>query len=444
MASLQQRNGSFRFIFRHRGKQHFVTIGKVSREEAEAKAAQVAYLLMRLKQRLIDLPAGVDIVDFVSNDGKPTVPPAGNNVVARALTLAAFRDRYFQTHQESLEERTLDTAQLHFKHLVRILGADFPIRELTLADLQGYVDRRSKEKNSAGKRISPTTTRKDIVTLRTAWNWGAKMGLVAGRYPNDGLRYPKLDEKPPFQTRDQIERRIAAGGLTKEQVKELWHALYLQAHEIAELLAIVQESGAYPWIYPLVCMAAHTGARRGELIKMQVTDIDFGEEAVTFAEKKRVKGKRSTRQAPLTPLLKEALLAWLAIHPGGHALFCHGEEVARSKKRSRSTGHQNGRGRATSLEGRAATVKLRSKPQLGHLTASEMHYHLKKTLRESRWSVVKGAHVLRHSMISCMAAAGIDQRIIDDIVGHCSEDMRRRYRHLTPEVKSRSVAAVFG
>ena len=40
MASLQERNGSYRFIFRFRSKQHFVTIGKVSREEAEAKAAR--------------------------------------------------------------------------------------------------------------------------------------------------------------------------------------------------------------------------------------------------------------------------------------------------------------------------------------------------------------------------------------------------------------------
>jgi hypothetical protein len=47
-------------------------------------------------------------------------------------------------------------------------------------------------------------------------------------------------------------------------------------------------------------------------------------------------------------------------------------------------------------------------------------------------------------MISCMVAAGIDQRIIDDIVGHCSKEMRRSYPHLTPEVKRRSVDAVFG
>ena len=90
------------------------------------------------------------------------------------------------------------------------------------------------------------------------------MGLVAGRYPNGGLCYPKFDEEPPFQTRDQIERKIAAGGLTEKEVKELWHALYLQAHEIAELLDIVKDRAAYPWIYPLVCNGRpYRGEARG-------------------------------------------------------------------------------------------------------------------------------------------------------------------------------------
>jgi integrase len=43
-----------------------------------------------------------------------------------------------------------------------------------------------------------------------------------------------------------------------------------------------------------------------------------------------------------------------------------------------------------------------------------------------------------------LAAAGIDQQIIDDIVGHQSEEMRRRYRHLTPALKSQAVLTVFG
>jgi hypothetical protein len=44
--------------------------------------------------------------------------------------------------------------------------------------------------------------------------------------PNDGLRYPKMVEKPPFMTRAEIERQVAAGGLTGPQIAELWHTLY--------------------------------------------------------------------------------------------------------------------------------------------------------------------------------------------------------------------------
>lgn len=78
------------------------------------------------------------------------------------------------------------------------------------------------------------------------------------------------------------------------------------------------------------------------------------------------------------------------------------------------------------------------------LTPSECHDHFQRTLRGSEWEVVRGLHILRHSFISCLAAAGVDQRIIDDIVGHCSEEMRRRYRHLTPALKGRAVISVFG
>lgn len=443
MAGLQERSGSYRINFRFHGKHHFVTLGKVSAEEATTKAAQTDYLLLRLKQRLIELPPGVGIVEFIQHDGKP--PLSAPAIPERqALTLAAFRDRYLETHRPSLEQRTLDGIQLHFKHLCAALGDAFPIRELKLADLQGFVDRRARKKGIGGKPLSPATIRKEIVTLRTAWNWAAKMGLVAGRFPYDGLRYPKGDEKPPFQTMEEIERHIASGGLTGPQKKELWEALYLRSNEIAEVLAHAEAHAAHPWVFPLICMAAHTGARRSELIRMQLADLDLAGGSVTIRERKRVKGKRSTRRAPLTPRLKKALEAWLAVHPGGTALFCHTGPVFRSKKRSRTTGHQSGKGRAKTLKGRLATVQPRThSPASGSLTANECHDHVKRTLAGSKWSVVRGLHVLRHSMISCLAAAGVDQRIIDDIVGHTSEEMRRRYRHLTPALKSQAVLSVF-
>jgi len=41
MASLQERNGSYRVRFCHNGKLHSFTIGKVRKDEAENKARQV-------------------------------------------------------------------------------------------------------------------------------------------------------------------------------------------------------------------------------------------------------------------------------------------------------------------------------------------------------------------------------------------------------------------
>ncbi len=212
MASLQLRGKSYACIFCWHGKRQWFTIGKVSAAEAEAKAAQVEYLLMRLGQGLIELPPGVGIVDFVRNDGKPPEPRGGAPVPSPAVpTLGSLRDLYLATHDGSLEERTLDGIRLHFKHLASILGEQFPIKQLSLPDLQGYVERRSKARGHRGRTLSPATIKKELITLRTAWNWGAKTGHVAGKFPSEGLRYPKHDEKPPFQTREQVERQLPGG-----------------------------------------------------------------------------------------------------------------------------------------------------------------------------------------------------------------------------------------
>ncbi len=65
MAGLLDRSGSYRINYRYHGKHHFVTLGKVSEQEARAMSAQAEYLLLRLKQRLIQLPPGVGIIEFI-------------------------------------------------------------------------------------------------------------------------------------------------------------------------------------------------------------------------------------------------------------------------------------------------------------------------------------------------------------------------------------------
>jgi hypothetical protein len=153
MAGLQEQAGSYRVFFRFRGKQQTFPLGKVSRQEAEAKSAQVDYLLLRLKQRLIELPPGVDITDFLQHDGKPPesapAAPLGN------APLVTLRDRFLSMHAGAHEKNTLYTARIHLNHLIDTLGDRFPLRELAQTDLQWHVDRRT------GEGIAPVTIKKE-------------------------------------------------------------------------------------------------------------------------------------------------------------------------------------------------------------------------------------------------------------------------------------------
>ena len=132
----------------------------------------------------------------------------------------------------------------------------------------------------------------------------------------------------------------------------MFECLYLTPSEIDELLAFVNENAGHGWIYPLFCFAAHTGVRRSEILRALVTDVDFEGDTVLIREKKRSRKQRTTRRVPLTPMLANVLKEWLKQHPGGPYLFSHQREVPRSKKRSRTTGHQNEKQRPSTLKGR--------------------------------------------------------------------------------------------
>lgn len=109
---------------------------------------------------------------------------------------------------------------------------------------------------------------------------------------------------------------------------------------------------------------------------------------------------------PITPFLKTVLGEWLEGRAGGKTLFCKND----------------------------------AKP----IEPREAHNYFQRGLRVSKWGVLKGWHVFRHSFISALASKGVDQRVIDDLVGHATEEQRRRYRHLYPDVKQQAVLDVFG
>jgi hypothetical protein len=198
MATLQDRNGSYRILFLHHGKRHTFTLGKVPRAVAEGKAAKVDEILALVKSGYLTVPPGMDIVTFVEHEGHPSQEVAS---VPRGvpITLGQLRDRYLQTHRQgALEGTTLEGMEVHFRHLISTFGEKHPVREMTVADLQRHADRRVRMKGMKGK-FSSATIKKELVTLRTAWNWGGIMGLVEGKFPPlKQVKLAKPDEKPPL------------------------------------------------------------------------------------------------------------------------------------------------------------------------------------------------------------------------------------------------------
>jgi integrase len=441
MASLELRSETYRVVFMLGGRKYGFSLETGDQKTAEALRGGVEKTLMLIGQGLLKVPVGADVAAFVKAGGRveEKAQPAPEPVDLRRL-----KERYLEARGNgSMEEDSLLTGRIHLGHFERTLGERFAVQQLALADLQRRIEERSKKK-CRGRPISPATIKKEISTFRAAWNWAGLTGLVQGPFPGKGLVYPKSDEKPSFMTWLEVERRPGAGGLSKAAVGELWDSLYLRKEEIEELLAHVKQNAAHPWIYPLLCTAAHTGARRSELLRIEDADVDFDADTVLIREKKRSRKQRTTRRVSLTPFLKQTLKEWLAGHPGGRFLFCQTGLAPRSKKRSRTTGHQGGRARPTSLKGRMQGVRTRERPSVLAVSRDEAHDHFRRTLAGSKWEVLRGYHVLRHSFISCLAAGGVDQRIIDEFVGHQTEEQRRRYRRLHPDVKQKAIADVFG
>lgn len=434
MAWLESRNGSWRVVFRYKRERRAFTVGEVSAADAAVFKASAEELLRLLKRNLVSVPVGCSIEDFLFYKGKPP-----QHVTATAkkaeLTLGELRAAYFKSQERKLEQTTLDGIRLHFDHLTRILGEKRHVPTLMRSDLQGYVDKRAgewidpevyrkrrQEKLAAKpkrkytrkeppppepperpkRHPSSATIRKEIVSLRTAWNWGRRHLGLREEFPGSGLDFAKVEEALPFMTWDEAERRIAAG----DDPEKVWDCVYLRPAEIAELLAWVKSRPVSPWVYPIFCFAAHTGARRSEIVRALPSDVDLAEGVVTVREKKRDKRKLTTRRVPLTPFLKDVLKAWLRERAKGGTLFCKDD----------------------------------GKP----VAPREAMNYFDRALRVSPWNVLRGLHVFRHSFISALASKGVDQRIIDDIVGHQTEEQRRRYRHLYPDVKEKAVLDVFG
>jgi integrase len=407
-------SGNYKVVFRigsHRFKKSLKT---KDRRRAETLAGRVEENLRLVESGRLVIPDTADVPAFLLSDGKLNAKPN----FSKPVTLSAlFSDFGKDLPDDSLEPETMRVAQIHMRHIKAVLGPKLRVDGLTQADLQKYVNARSKHKGKRGKPLSSVTIKKELSTFSSVWSWASGRGKVNGPFPNTNLRFPRTTEKPSFQTWGEIERAITLGASDNTAQAELWDSLFLSLEEITGLLQFIGETSTYQFLHPMAVMAAHTGARRSELVRSRVPDFDLDSETVLIREKKRIRGRRTCRRVPLSPALKLVMEDWLAQKRESIYTFPRELKVQRSRK-----------------------------PRIDEdaVSVDEASHHLAQTLTGSKWSNIRGWHVFRHSFISNCAAKGIDQRIIDRWSGHQTEEMRRRYTHLFPDAQQQAIITVFG
>lgn len=348
------------------------------------------------------IPFGADTARFILADGKAEQKPVAKRVLSLVELIETYKTDFTTGAKEA---NTRKTEEYHFKHITRILGNQ-PVTDINAQAIQGYVNFRAQE-TFRKQKIKPQTIRKEIGTLQSVFSWAAHLGLIVSTFSNRRIVFPKSREKLPFQTYAQINEIVTRGGLSTITERSLWDGLFLNTDEVKEVLQFVKDNTSHHWLYAILATAAHTGARRSELIRSQVEDFQFGANTILIREKKKSKSKETFRVVDMSKPLAEIMRVYFAAHhPGGSYTFASDTDQM--------------------------------------LKSHQANEAFRWLFRNSKWKVLRGFHAFRHSFASNLSAAGVDQRIIDELMGHQTESMRKRYAHMFPEVRKKAIEAVYG
>jgi integrase len=403
MANLGKKGDLYVARFRFQGKEYKKSLKTEQAADARAAMHGIERAIHGLTTGLLQIPPGVDPGDFIVSGG--TLREA-RSTRRRVPSLADLIDDYLANLSHKAAS-SVYTEGVHLRNLKKKLGprADAPADRIARRDLEHYLQARLKER-------TPSTVHKERDTIGSLFKWAVAHGYFDAS-PAAGLTPIREEvELPPFRTVSEIEALIARGGLIDSESANLWDCLYLPPVEIAGLLQTVRDRAEKDFSHLLHAIPAYTGMRRGEVIRLRWPDVEFDQERVIARSRKQSRRTvEVARRIDLHPELKRELLAWRERRPFGQYVVCQqGDAEPLDPDLANRCFWQPMRG---------TTWCLKSK---------------------KNWFKV-GFHTYRHSFASNLAARGVDQRIIDEWMGHQTEAMRKRYRHLFPEDRRLAIRA---
>lgn len=304
---------------------------------------------------------------------------------SEGMTLGTFIANSYTTWVYASRPRTaantLEKLHRHFR-----TWYPEPLTAITVERIESWKARRLSEGRS------PSTVLRDLFTLSSVLRRAMKEGELTEN-PMRRVDRPRIDRRGKIRFLDEAEEsRLRMALQERDAIMKATRAAANVRHLKRGEQSLPPLTSFGDHLTPAVLLSINTGLRRGELLKLRWSSIDFDRQLLTV-EGPNAKS-RQTRHVPLNDEAVSLLRNWREQSGNGASVF----SVATNYKK-----------------GWKALLK-------------------RAGITQFRW------HDMRHHFASRLVQRGVPLNTVRDLLGHSTVQMSLRYAHLAPDQRREAVA----
>jgi len=193
----------------------------------------------------------------------------------------------------------------------------FPMR---VSEVTCYLLRCWGEEAIQTRHITVQTVNRNVNAFRGMIHWAYRVGLIP-EYKLHGYENLKECARSGIGRRclsnEEIKRLISAldkREADKRDKRDNYENSYTRKYRLQNGLPVIEKDcppigeGYFDFVYPMISLALHTGARKGSLIGLKWRDVDLGKRVIVFQGEMSKSG--NTILSPINSFLHEVLSKW--------------------------------------------------------------------------------------------------------------------------------------
>lgn len=320
--------------------------------------------------------------------------PRTPKIISKDTTVPTLKE-FIESEYKSWSEAHHQWSKSHLDCLLSLkVFLDLPLDSVNIQAVEKW------RSDCLKRNLAPSTVNRRTALLRSVLSRAVEWEILE-THPLARLKQLKVDRSPNIRYLTEDEETRLRMALDSREAR-------LRADRVSgnawrtdrgyELYPDLNDVSYVDHLKPLVLLSLNTGARKGELFRMQWEDIDFDRKSIALVM--RGKRKSHTRHIPLNNDAYQALFAWSSMQP---------------KKEKLVFPSKNGK-------------------TFDNIQTSWENLRKEAKIENFRW------HDMRHHFASRLVMNGVPLNTVRELLGHTNLEMTLRYAHLAPEQKERAVA----